>query len=289
MPPSDVQLRPMVVTDARAVYELGMRTLFSPPPEVDPSEVEHWMIGRFKHLLRTDPGGAWVLEQAGAVAGVAMALMREHVWGLSLLTLDDGLRGRGCGRALLDAALNYGHARDARGWIVLSSENPAAMRLYARHAGMHVHPTVACVGIPMLDAAPSLATRVEDAGSAGIALADAIGREIRGAGHGPDVAASLELGCRLLVFEDRAFALVREGLVVALAGRDDEAAALALWAALLDAPRGATAIVAFLTAEQNWAIRVCLDAAMPLSVDSPVMTRGELGPLAPYIPSGAWL
>jgi ribosomal protein S18 acetylase RimI-like enzyme len=279
----------MLPADVHAVFELGMRTLFSPPPEVDPGEVERWMTGRFEHLLRTDPGGAWVLERSGAVAGAAMALMREHVWGLSLLALDDGLRGRGCGRALLDATLSYGQQREARGWIVLSSENPAAMRLYARHAGMHVAPSVAALGIPKLDAAPAEAARVEDAGNAGIALADAIGRELRGAGHGPDIEASLELGCRLLVYEDRAFALTREGFVVLLGARDEEAAALALWGALIEAPRGTTAIVTFLTAAQNWAIRVCLDAGLPLSIDSPVMTRGELGPLAPYIPSGAWL
>ena len=62
-----------------------------------------------------------------------------------------------------------------------------------------------------------------------------------------------------------------------------------MWAAFLTAPRGSTAIVTFLTAAQQWAIRTCLDARLPLSVDSPVMTRGRLGPLAPYIPSGAFL
>ena len=44
-----------------------------------------------------------------------------------------------------------------------------------------------------------------------------------------------------------------------------------------------------MTAAQQWAIRVCLDAGLPLSVDSPVMTRGRLGPLTPYVPSGAYL
>ena len=108
------------------------------------------------------------------------------------------------------------------------------MRLYARHARMDLHPTVACVGIPDLGAAPGGAARVEDAGAAGIELADAIGREVRGAGHGPDIAASLGLGCRLLVYEDRAFALTREGNVTLLAARDEDAASLVLWASLPD-------------------------------------------------------
>lgn len=279
----------MTGADAGAVHDLGMRTLFSMPPGNDEQTLRGWMTGRFRHLLSTDPGGSWVLEHDGEIAGGAVALVREHVWGLSFFALDEKLRGQGHGRTLLDAALAYGAGSGAEGWIVLSSENPAAMRLYAHHAGMDLHPTVACVGIPSLSAAPQEAGRVEDAGSAGIEIADAIGREVRGAGHGPDIAASLGLGCRLLVYEDRAFALAREGNVTLLAGRDEEAASLVLWASFLTAPRGSTAIVTFLTAAQQWAIRVCLDADLPLSVDSPVMTRGRLGPLTPYVPSSAYL
>lgn len=279
----------MVVADAGAVHDLGMRSLFSAPPDVDEATQRARMIGRFEHLLGTDPGGSWVLERRGQVAGVAVALVREGIWGLSMFALEADLRGQGLGRRLLNAALGYGAELHAHGWIVLSSENPAAMRLYAHHAGMDLHPAVACVGIPDLSRAPACAAAVEDAGESGIALADAIGREIRGAGHGPDLGPALRLGYRLLVFEDRAFVLAREGNVTLLAARDDEAASLALWGAFLTAPRGSTAIVTFLTAAQQWAIRVCLGARLPLSVDSPVMTRGRLGPLTPYIPSGAYL
>ncbi len=279
----------MIAADADVVHDLGMRTLFSMPPERDEETLRAWMTGRFRHLVETDPAGAWVLECGDDVAGVAMALVREHVWGLSLFALDEELRGRGHGRTLLDAVLAYGAGRGAQGWIVLSSENPAAIRLYSRRAGMDLHPSVTCLGIPDLSGAPDLAARVEEAGDAGVALADSIGREVRGAGHGPDISASLALGCRLLVYEDRAFALIRDGNVTLLAGRDEEAASLVMWGAFLNAPRGATAIVTFLTAAQQWAIRVCLDAGLPLSVDSPVMTRGTLGPLAPYVPSSAYL
>ena len=83
--------------------------------------------------------------------------------------------------------------------------------------------------------------------------------------------------------------LAREGNVSLLAARDAEAASAVMWAAFLTAPRGSTAVACFLTAAQQWAIRACLDARLPLSVDSPVMTRGRLGPLAPYVPSGAFL
>ncbi len=112
---------------------------------------------------------------------------------------------------------------------------------------------------------------------------------MRGAGYGRDVAQFLESGSRLLVFEDRAAVCVREGYVQLVVARDEEAAALALWAALVSAPPGMTALVLFMTAAQQWAIRVALDARLPLSPDGPVCVKGTLGPLAPFLPSGAYL
>jgi hypothetical protein len=93
----------------------------------------------------------------------------------------------------------------------------------------------------------------------------------------------------LLLVEDRAFALIRPGRVHLLAGLDDDAATRALNAALAAMPPGATASVDFLTAGQDWAVRACLDAGLALSPDGPFFTGGDLGPLRPYIPSGAYL
>ncbi len=112
---------------------------------------------------------------------------------------------------------------------------------------------------------------------------------MRGAGHGPDLPTALTGGARLLVLEDRAFALMREGNAMLLAARDEDAAAAVLWAGLAGAPAGSTALVDFMTGAQQWAIKVCLDAGLPLSPDGPVFTKGRLGPLAPYLPSGAYL
>jgi len=47
--------------------------------------------------------------------------------------------------------------------------------------------------------------------------------------------------------------------------------------------------VDFITAGQDWAIPVILDAGLALSPDGPVFAGGRLGPMAPYIPSGAYL
>jgi len=96
-------------------------------------------------------------------------------------------------------------------------------------------------------------------------------------------------GARLLVYEDRAFALARGGNVMMLGARDEQAAQRLLWGLFLTAGPGATVIVDFLTAGQDWAVAVCIDARLPLSPDGPMFAGGELGPLAPYVPSGAYL
>jgi hypothetical protein len=112
---------------------------------------------------------------------------------------------------------------------------------------------------------------------------------VRGAGHGRDLPVPMAHGARLLLFEDRAFALARGGTVVLLAARDEEAAQRVLWALFVAAGPGATVTVDFVTAGQDWALPVCLAAKLPLSPDGPMFARGTTGPLAPYIPSGAYL
>ena len=87
------------------------------------------------------------------------------------------------------------------------------MGIYA-HTGVPIRPCVAAAGIPDLSRAPDV-DDVVDAGEAGIAVADAIGRELRGAGHGRDLPVPMAHGARLLVFEDRAFALARGSNLIA--------------------------------------------------------------------------
>jgi hypothetical protein len=96
-------------------------------------------------------------------------------------------------------------------------------------------------------------------------------------------------GARLLVFEDRAFAVARGSNLIMLGARDVPAAQHTLWAVFATGGPGATVNVDFLTAGQDWALRVCLDARLSLSPDGPMFAGGSLGPLAPYIPSGAYL
>lgn len=273
--------------DVRAADAVAREVLFHPVPGLGEEDRARRSLPRIRHLRETDPGGAWVAEHDGHLVGVALALLREGVWGLSLLAVAEAQQGRGVGRDLLRAAHSYGDGT-ARGHIVLSSERPAAMRSYAR-LGLELRPAVAAAGIVDRARIPALDGVVE-AGEAGIPVADAIGRAVRGAGHGRDLAVPLAAGARLFVFEDRAFGVLREpGDVMLLAGTDEEAATRVLWALFAAAAPGVTASIDFLTAGQDWAVRACLDAGMALSPDGPVFTGGELGPLRPYIPSGAYL
>jgi hypothetical protein len=130
---------------------------------------------------------------------------------------------------------------------------------------------------------------VRDVGAAGIPLANAIGRAVRGAAHGVDLEHALSVECRLLLCEDRGFAVHRDGRPVLVAALEEDAAIELLGACLAQAPANAEVDVNFLTAEQGWAVDVCLGAGLRLQPDGPLFRRGELGPLRPYIPSGAYL
>jgi GNAT superfamily N-acetyltransferase len=286
--PGPVDIRPMRADEVAAVEELARNTLYRGSVPVDAPTIERGRR-RVAHLQRTDSGGAWVADRDGHLAGLAMALVREGVWGLSLFAVAPELQGRGIGRRLLAAC--FDHGRDARAHLILSTESPAAMRRYAR-LGLELRPCVAAAGVvdeARFDRAAAL-DGIDDAGPEGIPVADAIGRDVRGAGHGPDLEVALgDPGSHLLLAEDRAFAVVRDDRVALVAGRDEDAATRVLNAAFATAPRGASVSLDFLTAGQDWAVRACLDAGLELSPEGPFFTGGDVGPLRPYIPSGAYL
>src|SRR3954454_5886463 len=289
----------MAPADVPAAEAVARAALYDGEPGADDPVTIARGLRRIGHLQRTDPAGAWVAESGdGALVGMALALVREGIWGLSLFGVAAEHRNRGVGRALLDAAFATPGA-DARGHLILSSENPAAMRRYAR-LGLDLRPCVAAAGIPDRSRLAAQDGDVRDAGAEGIPVADAIGRAVRGAGHGVDLPVALrdpgarlglrgDPGARLLLVEDRAFALVRQARITLVAGLDDASATRALNAALAAMPPGASASVDFLTAGQDWAVRACLDAGLALSPDGPFFTGGDLGPMRPYVPSGAYL
>jgi len=274
----------MQPADAPHAAALG-RLVFDAPGEPPPSPAEErFQVRRHLHLMATDPGGCWVAEDAGRICGAAVALIREGVWGLSFLAVEPDLQARGIGRELLARALAYGDG--ARGRLILSSTDPKAMRRYAR-AGLDLRPCVAAAGIVDRTALPATPPAIVE--SDDVEATAPISRHVRGASHHLDLPQYLDYGMRLLLHGDRGFVVFDREVVKLLAARDEQAATELLWAALAESPNGATIGVDFLTAQQQWAIQTVLEAGLALSPDGPIYTAGDVGPLAPYIPCGAYL
>jgi GNAT superfamily N-acetyltransferase len=273
----DVLIRRMRLEDAGRVEDVAYGVLGHHRPARDQVERKARALLRFARYLELDPGGQWVAEIDGEVVGSANAIMREGLWGLGLFAVAPEHQGRGVGRMLLDAALAYGEG--ARGGWIMSSEDPRAMRRYAL-AGFDLRPCVAAAGVLRTDL-----PFVEADASGDLRATESISRAVRGAAHGDDLAG---LPGRLLTLPG-GFAIHEEGSVRVLAALDDDTATRLLRACFAQAPRGATVQIDLLTAGQDWAIRPCLESGLALSPGGAVFTRGDVGPMRPYVPTGSWL
>jgi GNAT superfamily N-acetyltransferase len=282
------EVRPMRDEDLTGVQGLAIATFADlerrlgrepHPPPADPARGQV----RLRRLLATDPGGAWVAERDGELVGCALALVREGLWGLSLLVVAPGRQSGGLGRELLARA--YAHGGDAvRGRVVLASLDPRALRAYTR-LGLTAHPCLQAVGVPQGVVQPA---GVRDGTLDDLPLTEAVDRAVRGAAHGADIAAQLEAGMTLLVAPERGYVVSDEDEVRLLAATDEAVACDLLRAALAHAG-GRRIEVGWLTATQDWAVRVCVEARLELSAGGAVFLAGDVGPFRPYIPSGAYL
>jgi GNAT superfamily N-acetyltransferase len=251
------------------------------PPSPGPSLAQSHV--RFRRLLASDPGGAWVAERGGEIIGSALALVREGLWGLSLLVVRPDAQSDGIGRELLARAHAYGNG--VRGRVVLASNDPRALRSYAR-LGLTLNPATSARGRPKPGPVPP---EVRPGTPADLPLTAAVDRAVRGAAHGDDLPALLEAGHELLVLPERGYAVVRDGAVKLLAAYDESAAATLLRAALASAADG-EATVEWITGAQAWAIGPCLDAGLELRIDmGAVFVAGDVGRFAPYLPNGAYI
>jgi GNAT superfamily N-acetyltransferase len=289
----DVAIRPMRPEDAAEAATAARSALIELYPEdVSPEEGARRLAAgtvRAAHLQQTDPGGCWVAEVDGRVVGTALGLIREEIWGFSLFGVLPAFQGQGIGSALYAPALAYGAG--VPGGIILSSAHPAAMRGYARSPGYRLLPAVGLSGAWDPRRVPAgLRCRPGDL-EADRATIDAASRHVRGASHARDLPVLLaRAGARLLVVEDEGFVVARDGCPALLAARDEAAAEDLLWGAITSGGlRGGTVSYDFVTAENQWAIRVGLQAGLSLGTDGPVFVRGEVGPMAPYLPSSAYL
>ncbi|HMA45616.1 MAG TPA: GNAT family N-acetyltransferase [Frankiaceae bacterium] len=239
---------------------------------------------RVRHLLGTDPGGAWAAVDGGELVGVGLASVRGPLWFLSLLAVAPAYQGRGVGCRLLEATLGYGQGCPA-GWI-LASADPRALRRYA-HAGFALHPGYEAIGTLDRGLVPSgLGVRDGDL-TRDRELIEAVAGQVRGAPHGPDLDHAAAQGLPLLVVDGAGYAFVRPDGPQVLGARDPGSAQRLLWAVLAETTSPQVA-VDWLTAAQQWAIEVVLAARLSLHAGLSSCPRGAVGPLTPYLPSGAY-
>jgi GNAT superfamily N-acetyltransferase len=285
-------VRPMVIDDipeATDVWERAfddLRERFNLPAGHRDAASDARFDTRIRHFLTHDGGGAWVSHEGDRVTGLAVALQRERLWVLSMLGVDPTAQSSGVGRALLERALAYGDA-DGPG-IILSSRDPRAMRRYAL-AGFDLRPAVTAWG-RLRRAGLHAVSGVRDGDEADLDLAAHVDRLQRGSARGPDYAVLLEDSGRMLVFDEgarRGYAIVRKNeRPVVLAATDHQVATALLTEALAGLPDDCDVEVGWLTASQQWAVRVCLAAGLEVHPVGGVMVRGHPGPMSPYLPNG---
>ena len=249
------------------------------PPSLAPG------IVRIRPQVGSDPAGARVTESGDRITGAALALVREGVWGLSLLVVQPDAQSGGAGSALMRAALDHGEG--SRGGIILASEDARALRLYSR-AGFDLRPALDARGPVRTMPAPPAAVRDVD-WPADRPLVDAVSRAVRGATHAGEIESWLTAENRVLVHEDGGFAVQAGGAVKLVAAAEDRVAADLLRGVLCRVPSGDEVHVNFITAGQDWAVAVLLDAGLELRAGGAVFVRGDTGPMRPYIPSGSYL
>jgi len=293
----DYWVRPMTVEDVTVVerltdeafHDLDVRTRRADGPEParrSAAQAELWRI-RARHMVTHDGPGGFVAEDASGPIGAVLALRRDLTWILASFVVRPGLQGRGVGRQLLEAAA--GHGRGCLRGLLSASEDQAAVRRY-RALGFTLHPMMELTG-PVPRSALPVVDRVREGSAGDVDLMNSVDRRVRDAAHGLDH----ELLTRLyrLVVVDRStgsgYAYVTPGGGPwLLAATNRRTATDLLWESLAASEPDRECAIGHVTAVNEWAVDVGLQARMQLR------TSGYLGvrhtkPPAPYLPSGTLL
>jgi GNAT superfamily N-acetyltransferase len=285
---ASVTVRPMTADDVDASVRIHAAAISLVGATAWPTDESQARFDRLwlSHLQRTDPGGAWIAECDDALIGLGVALIRDRLWVGSVLAVDPAWQGRGIGHRLFDRMLHYGAA--CTGAMLTSSPDPRAMRRYVL-AGLRANPCLAADGTLDRRSLPAVAGARAGALDDDRDLVDSVSRRVRNAAHGPDLDALLAVGGELVVFPKRGYAVHRDGDPVLLAATDDDAARALLWTCLACAPPSARVHVGYISQGNAWATDVAVRAGLSLSPCAPVFARGDVGPLAPWLPTGAYL
>lgn len=276
------------VTD-EAFHDLDVRTYragWPDPTRRSAARSASWRT-RMEHLVRHDPGGCWVAEDAHGLLGTAVSMRRDLTWLLASYAVRPGVQGRGVGRQLLDAALSHGSGA-LRGMIA-ASEDPLAVRRY-RAAGFTLHPTMLLWGRVARDALP-VVERVREGSAGDIDLLNSVDRQVRDAAHGVDH--EILVSTYRLVVVDRTtgsgYAFVEPGGgPYLLAATNRRTATDLLWETLAASTPDAPVVVPRLTPVNEWAVDVGMACRLELWTRGYLALRG-MRPPAPYLPSGYFL
>ena len=280
-------IRSMALDDVGPVMELTGATFddlsrrLGEEPEPPPQDLDAAAL-RYRTFVTHDPEGSWVAEDEHGLAGCALAVKREGIWGLSLLVVRPGLQSAGVGSELLRRA--HAYASDAKGRIIMASPDPRAIRAYAR-LGLELHPCFVATGTSKALTAPEgfRAGTADDIG-----FCETVDRFARGGGRRSSIETMLEMGQTFYVLPERGYAFLGDESVSTMAALDDDGAAAVL-RGVLSRTTGKTRIGSF-TAAQQWAVPVLLEAGLDVKgANGPMFLGGDLGGFRPYLPSGAFL
>ncbi|MGF1661706.1 MAG: GNAT family N-acetyltransferase [Kineosporiaceae bacterium] len=283
-----IHIRPMTLDDVDAVTgvveaaDAAAERAKGRVPAQPSDERQAFVREATARFVRRDPGGSWVADDSGTVVGMAEAVRRDGFWGLSMLFVHPDAQSRGIGRRLLDAALT--HAEGAGVRMILTSLDPRALRRYSR-AGLAVHPVVEAEGAVDRGALPAEPPgRTADASD--LDLVAEVDGGLRGS-RVEDVEFLLASGARMWVADRgpaRGYVVTRDGPLLMLGATDEVTASGLLWRYLAETPGKAS--VWHLTAQQDWAVRVALDARLSVVPAGPLFVSGLDRPPGPWIPSG---